>query len=380
MNKPKSHHDHQSTQAASTPATGAPGHAGTGGTGGTGRRHGHSSSGASSTTAANGVTLGGTDFLTLMLAQLQNQDPTSPVDSNEFLSQLASLERGAGHHAAQHLVHGTVEFARFQPGPAGLLAARPSGARRQLDRHARAAPAARCHGAVSVPQTSSQVVLNITNSSGVLVQSLNLGAQSAGLANFSWNGQTSNGSAAPPGTYTLSAQVARRQRRHGRHHAGQRHRRQRHHGLGHDRADVEHRRARQRAVLERSADFKLIHSRSTHMATFSIALSGLTAANSALDITSNNIANADTIGFKNSQAEFDDVYASGAVNLNSLDGRRGRAARRRRTAVHSGQHHHDVLVARPGDQRQRLLHAERPDRQCLYPQRRNSPRMPTATW
>ena len=53
------------------------------------------------------------------------------------------------------------------------------------------------------------------------------------------------------------------------------------------------------------------------MATFSIALSGLTAANSALDITSNNIANADTVGFKNSQAEFADVYASGAVDLNS---------------------------------------------------------------
>ena len=34
------------------------------------------------------------------------------------------------------------------------------------------------------------------------------------------------------------------------------------------------------------------------MATFSIALSGLTAASSALDITSNNIANANTVGFK----------------------------------------------------------------------------------
>jgi flagellar hook protein FlgE len=53
------------------------------------------------------------------------------------------------------------------------------------------------------------------------------------------------------------------------------------------------------------------------MATFSIALSGLTAANSALDITSNNIANANTVGFKDSQGEFADVYASGAVNLNS---------------------------------------------------------------
>jgi flagellar hook protein FlgE len=53
------------------------------------------------------------------------------------------------------------------------------------------------------------------------------------------------------------------------------------------------------------------------MATFSIALSGLTASNSALDITSNNIANSNTIGFKSSDAEFADVYASGAVNLNN---------------------------------------------------------------
>jgi len=53
------------------------------------------------------------------------------------------------------------------------------------------------------------------------------------------------------------------------------------------------------------------------MSTFSIALSGLTASSSDLDITSNNIANADTIGFKGSRAEFADVYASGAANLNS---------------------------------------------------------------
>jgi flagellar hook protein FlgE len=53
------------------------------------------------------------------------------------------------------------------------------------------------------------------------------------------------------------------------------------------------------------------------MATFSIALSGLTAASSALDITSNNIANADTNGYKSSQAEFGDVYSAGAVNLNT---------------------------------------------------------------
>ena len=53
------------------------------------------------------------------------------------------------------------------------------------------------------------------------------------------------------------------------------------------------------------------------MASFSIALSGLTAASSDLDVTANNIANADTVGFKQSRAEFADVFAAGAVNLNT---------------------------------------------------------------
>jgi flagellar hook protein FlgE len=53
------------------------------------------------------------------------------------------------------------------------------------------------------------------------------------------------------------------------------------------------------------------------MAQFSIALSGLTAASSDLDVTANNVANADTIGFKDSRAEFADVYSAGAVNLNT---------------------------------------------------------------
>jgi flagellar hook protein FlgE len=53
------------------------------------------------------------------------------------------------------------------------------------------------------------------------------------------------------------------------------------------------------------------------MAAFSIGLSGLTAASSDLDVTANNIANADTVGFKDSRSEFADVYTQGAVNLNT---------------------------------------------------------------
>jgi flagellar hook protein FlgE len=53
------------------------------------------------------------------------------------------------------------------------------------------------------------------------------------------------------------------------------------------------------------------------MASFDIALSGLTAASSDLDVTANNIANSNTVGFKQSRTEFADVFAAGAVNLNT---------------------------------------------------------------
>src|SRR6266567_9292231 len=62
----------------------------------TGATAASSASGTSGSGAAAGATLGGTNFLTLMLAQLKNQDPTSPVDSNQFLNQLAQLSEVQG--------------------------------------------------------------------------------------------------------------------------------------------------------------------------------------------------------------------------------------------------------------------------------------------
>jgi len=197
------------TQAATTPITGTGATGAAASTGGTGSTSaaGTGSSSSSASTAASGVSLGGTDFLTLMLAQLKNQDPTSPVDANQFLSQLASLSE------VQGITQLNTSFSSLSN---SLVSSQALQASALLGHQALVASSTATlgtaggtvSGAVSVPQTSSHVVLNITNSSGVLVQSLDLGAQSAGMANFSWNGQTSNGSQAPAGTYTLSAQVA----------------------------------------------------------------------------------------------------------------------------------------------------------------------------
>ncbi|MGB1580938.1 MAG: flagellar hook-basal body complex protein, partial [Nevskiales bacterium] len=50
---------------------------------------------------------------------------------------------------------------------------------------------------------------------------------------------------------------------------------------------------------------------------FRIALSGLNAASNDLNVVSNNVANANTTGFKSSRAEFADVYANFAGGLGS---------------------------------------------------------------
>ena len=168
-------------------------------------------SASSGTGAAGGTTsatsLGGTDFLTLMLAQLKNQDPTSPVDSNTFLSQLASLSE------VQGITNLNTSFSALS---GSMVSSQALQASSLLGHQALVSSSAASlataggtiTGAVAVPQTTSGVTLNIANSAGVLVQQINLGAQPAGLANFSWNGKQGDGSQAPAGQYTLTAQVA----------------------------------------------------------------------------------------------------------------------------------------------------------------------------
>jgi flagellar basal-body rod modification protein FlgD len=176
---------------------------------GTGTPTGNAPSTGTGSTSANNAaagTLGGTDFLTLMLAQLKNQDPTSPVDSNTFLTQLAQLSE------VQGITSLNTNFSALSSSLTSNQALQASSllGHQALVNSSTAtlAAGATVSGAINVPQTTSQVTLSITDSSGALVSQINLGAQATGLANFSWNGITGSGSQAPAGTYTLTAQYA----------------------------------------------------------------------------------------------------------------------------------------------------------------------------
>lgn len=51
---------------------------------------------------------------------------------------------------------------------------------------------------------------------------------------------------------------------------------------------------------------------------FNIGLSGLRASQVDLDVTGNNIANASTVGFKGSKAQFGDLYSSGFLSSGQM--------------------------------------------------------------
>ncbi|MDR3096266.1 MAG: flagellar hook assembly protein FlgD [Paraburkholderia sp.] len=162
-------------------------------------------SGASGSSAANGTS--GTDlqntFLQLLVTQLQNQDPTNPMDSSQMTSQLAqintvtgiqqlntslsslSTQLSAGQNAQAALLIGSTVLA---PGSSMAVT---SGAAPQLG--------------VTLPAAASDVKLTITNAAGQVVNTLNLGAQSAGTVPVTWNGTDTAGNAVADGNYTISA-------------------------------------------------------------------------------------------------------------------------------------------------------------------------------
>ena len=82
------------------------------------------------------------------------------------------------------------------------------------------------------------------------------------------------------------------------------------------------------------------------------AISGLKAHQVKLDVTGNNIANVNTVGFKSSQATFEDTLSQVMRNGSAPTGRRRRHQPRAGRPRRQGRRHHDQLRAgHPADHR-----------------------------
>lgn len=144
-------------------------------------------------------------FLTLMLAQLKNQDPLKPLEPSEFLGQLAQFSTVTGIQGMQKTLGGLADASRASQVLEGAaLVGRSVLTDGSAARLAGDAPV---HGALTVPAGATSVELAIRDASGTLVRRLQLPPREGG-ADFAWNGQTDGGGTAPAGTYRFEA-VAR---------------------------------------------------------------------------------------------------------------------------------------------------------------------------
>ena len=153
----------------------------------------------------NNAQLSQDEFLKLMITQLNNQDPMKPMQNGEFLSQMAQFGTVSGINNLQQsfsqLATSLTSSQALQasslvgrnvlvPGSVGVLNAGQT-----------------MQGTIKLPASTSDVVLNVYDAGGQLVRRVDLGAHSQGDMQFSWDGLTDGGAYAPPGQYTVKAEM-----------------------------------------------------------------------------------------------------------------------------------------------------------------------------
>ena len=151
-------------------------------------------------------TLGEQDFLKLLVAQLQNQDPLAPQDNTQFVSQLAqfsTLQAAMGTNTRLDTITSQNQGAA-NTGVIGLIG-------KQATVKGSLVTAAGSGFAVPVSftlaATSATTNVSSQDSSGNVVRTIPIGAHDAGLVKTSWDGRDNAGNVLPAGTYAVSVQA-----------------------------------------------------------------------------------------------------------------------------------------------------------------------------
>lgn len=149
--------------------------------------------------------LGKNEFLNLLVAQLNNQNPLEPQSNGEFIAQLAQFSQVEGieklNGSMDSLVSG---FQSSQALEASSLVGRKVIV--PTDK-ALVDTSESFKASVILPTSSSNVFVNVFDKSGSVVSRVNLGEQAAGNVSFIWDGKDSSGNVLPPDTYKFEAQA-----------------------------------------------------------------------------------------------------------------------------------------------------------------------------
>lgn len=149
-------------------------------------------------------TLGQADFLSLLVQQMRNQDPTKPMDSSQMVSQLAQISQVS---ATQALQTSFDSLSQSLQGNQLLQAGSLVGHRVTVPSQAGQLRGDGLDGAVNVPDGGGTVLVQVTDAKGNVLRTLNLGEPGSGLVGFHWDGKDEGGTTLPAGTYGLKAQA-----------------------------------------------------------------------------------------------------------------------------------------------------------------------------
>lgn len=162
------------------------------------------SSAAQAATAGKEKTLDQADFLSLLVQQMRNQDPTKPTDSSQMVSQLAQISQVS---ATQALQESFQSLSNALQGNQMLQASSMVGRNVVIPSDAGSLREGGMDGAVNVPDGGGRVFVKITDAAGNELRTLDLGTPEPGLVRFHWDGIGDDGNAVPAGTYGLAAQA-----------------------------------------------------------------------------------------------------------------------------------------------------------------------------
>ena len=158
-------------------------------------------SGASAGTNAAQQLSGNFDtFLQLLTTQLKNQDPSSPMDTNQFTQQLVEYSQveqqiDTNTNLQSLISQGSSQSAAYATSYLGKNVT-VSGGQGSLT-------SGEASWNYNLGAAASSTVLTVTNASGQTVYT-GQGSNNQGNNSFNWNGQDANGNQLPDGTYTLS--------------------------------------------------------------------------------------------------------------------------------------------------------------------------------
>lgn len=165
-----------------------------------------SSSDLSAALGGSASALGEQDFLTLLVAQLKNQDPLSPQDNTEFVAQLAqfsTLQATMGINTSLDTL--STQTTGLENTANVSLVGKVATVKGSLvtdDGSGQGVPVAFTLGGSSTTTTVS-----IQDSTGKVVRTMDMGPHSAGLVRTVWDGKDNTGNLLPAGTYAVAVQA-----------------------------------------------------------------------------------------------------------------------------------------------------------------------------